>query len=763
MFQMMRFSVEEINNSSTLLPNVSLGYEIFNRCSDTQNFPSVLALIAQNGSIPAPRYFNHYQPKIIAVTGPHESTRSITVSQFFMMDLIPMVNYGASNYDLSNKKLYPSFLRTVPNNKVLVEIIIRIIKWFGWNWVAFIGSHDDYSRDGLKLFTQELRDYNICLAYQEILEQDSNYQSTLQTLEKLNVKVIVVFSSVDVAKNIIKAAIKNNIRNKVWIAGEGWSMNKQIPNEPGIQNIGNVFGITEKKMSFPGFNQFIYSSRTNGDGKHSMKGKNQPPQTQKRMCNQVCNNCTYIDSENIINENPTFSFPIYAAIYTMAHALHNVLQCDENGCNRNMSVYPFMLLKEMKKLNFTLNGRQVMYDNKGDTLVAYDVVYWSLGTGSSVKRIGSYTTYPKISFSINNSLIGWDRNASVPFGNCSAQCQKGFQRQRDNNHACCFQCKICQRNTYVNYTQNPYACVACNADEWSEQGSTSCKKRSILYLHYTNPLSLVILAFSVLFIVLCIAITILFLYSINTPVVKSAGGNMCFIMLASLAMSSISVFFFFEQPTMISCIFRNVMFYVFYTISISCLAVRSFQIVCIFKMAAKFPKIYRLWVQHNGQWLVIAMFPFFQLMILVLWVILKTPDSSTNTEFYYDAIILGCSTGHFGFKCVSVFFTWSLSVLCFSFSYMGTDLPKNYNEAKSITFSMLLFYISWSFYFTANMISADPHVQLLNAVAQLFSLYGILMSYFIPKSYVIVFQPKKNTQAYFQTSIQTYTQTMSRM
>lgn len=242
---------------------------------------------------------------------------------------------------MSNKKLYPSFLRTVPNNKVLVEIIIRIINWFGWNWVAFIGSQDDYSRDGLKLFSQALSTYNICLAYQELLDLNSDYSPTLQTLEKHNVKVIVVFSSIDVAKNLIRAAIKNNIRNKVWIAGEGWSMNKQIPNEPGIQNIGKIIGITEKKMDFPGFNQFIYNSRTNG--KYFMKGNNLPLQTNKRICNQDCNNCTYLNSENIINENPAFSFPIYAAIYTMAQALHKVLQCDENGCIKNMSVYPFMV------------------------------------------------------------------------------------------------------------------------------------------------------------------------------------------------------------------------------------------------------------------------------------------------------------------------------------------------------------------------------------------------------------------------------------
>lgn len=236
---------------------------------------------------------------------------------------------------------------------------------------------------------------------------------------------------------------------------------------------------------------------------------------------------------------------------------------------------------------------------------------------------------------------------------------------------------------------------------------------------------------------------------------------MCFLMLASLALSSISVFFFLGQPTEIHCVFRNVTFYFFYTVCLSCMTVRSFQIFCIFKMAAKFPKINRLWVQHNGQWIVISTLSFFQIFICVLWMSLKTPiPSKTYTA---DAIMLACSAGkeQAFFACLS--FTWSLCVLCFAFSYMSTDLPKNYNEAKSIAFSMLLFFISWSFYFTVATFPPGLYIQFFKAGAQLSSLYGILLSYFIPKSYVIIFQPKKNTQAYFQTSIQNYTQTMNRM
>ena len=92
----MRFSVEEINNSSNLLPNVSLGYEIFDHCSDTQSFPGILKLILANGIIQpwGEQYEQHtHKSKVIAVVGPFSSTQTLTVAPLFMADLIPMVSF----------------------------------------------------------------------------------------------------------------------------------------------------------------------------------------------------------------------------------------------------------------------------------------------------------------------------------------------------------------------------------------------------------------------------------------------------------------------------------------------------------------------------------------------------------------------------------------------------------------------------------------------------------------------------------------------
>lgn len=100
MFQVMRFSVEEINNSTSLLPNVSLGYQIFDHCSDTLNFPSVLKLVSVNGSVRPWERAHQHLSKVIAVVGPFGSTETLTVAPLFMRSQIPMVTLSTAAFGL---------------------------------------------------------------------------------------------------------------------------------------------------------------------------------------------------------------------------------------------------------------------------------------------------------------------------------------------------------------------------------------------------------------------------------------------------------------------------------------------------------------------------------------------------------------------------------------------------------------------------------------------------------------------------------------
>ncbi|XP_042264392.1 taste receptor type 1 member 1-like [Thunnus maccoyii] len=751
-FQLMRFTVEEINNSTSLLPNVSLGYKIFDHCSDTQNFPDIFNLISVNGLIKS-RGDTHMNvstvSKVIAVVGPYTSTQSLSVAPLFMVDLIPMVSYGVASSVFSRKKNFPSFLRTVHPNKDTIAVIVKIVQHFKWRWVAFLNSDNDYGNDGLELFMKMIKDTEICLAYTKGLNSDTNYSPIFRQIKAQEVQVIIVFAPEWTAEALIESAIKLNVENKVWIAGDAWSLNKRLPKEKGIETIGTILGVAEPVVTIPGFRDFVFSSKSQTQCENA---------EQQMFSNQICN-CSDLSPEKVIAEDPSFSLPVYSAVYAIAHALHNVLQCGAGRCNDNITVYPYMVLAELKKSNFTLLNKSIQFDENGDpTFGFYSIIYWN--NSGDAEEIGFYKFPPTFDFFINNTKIQWFKKREVPSSLCSPECPVGYAKRPDGIHKCCFTCEICLNGTYINNTEDPYKCINCKETEWSTEGSTSCSLRLVEYIPLTDSGAILTMIGACTLVGLALATSALFAINYNTPVVRSAGGPMCFLILGSLSLCSFSIFFYFGKPTIPFCILRFLPFSLFYAVCLACFVVRSFQIVCIFKIAAKFPNLYSWWMKYHGQWLVIIVAFVTQALLLLFGYFYGHPKPSNEMNWYPDKIILGCDINLKVFSGPVILLVF-LSSLCFIFSYMGKDLPKNYNEAKAITFCLLLLILTWIIFATESILYRGKYIQTLNALAVLSSLYSFLLWYFLPKCYIIIFQPHRNTQQYFQGLIQSYTKTIS--
>lgn len=211
-------------------------------------------------------------------------------------------------------------------------MVYNILQNFNWRWVSFLYSDGDYGKDGLDLFIKKIKDTEICLAYSKGLNKNTDYPLLFRQLEAQRVNVIIVFAPEWTAEALIKAAIKQNVTSKVWIAGDAWSLHKELPKENGIRNIGTVLGVAEPKMVIPGFNDFIYSK---AQSQHDNKDE-------ETFCNQICN-CPNVTAEDIINADPSFNFPVYSAVHAVAHALHTVLQCGSGSCNKAITVQPNMV------------------------------------------------------------------------------------------------------------------------------------------------------------------------------------------------------------------------------------------------------------------------------------------------------------------------------------------------------------------------------------------------------------------------------------
>ncbi|XP_034761036.1 taste receptor type 1 member 1-like [Acipenser ruthenus] len=771
LMQAMRFALEEINSAtSALLPGVKLGYEAYDICSESANILATFNIVSkqnvehQNEQLTTE---THNDPKTIAVIGPDTSTYAFTTASVMGYYLMPQISYESSNELLSNKRLYPSFFRTIPTDRYQVRAMLQLLSEFHWTWIAVLGSDEDYGTQGMQSLSELALKYGICVAYQATIpsySEDTRAQmlQVIKGIVQTNVNVVVVFSSNRKASGFFSLVIEQNITDKVWIGSEDWSMSTLVSMLPKIKSIGSVMGISVKAAVMPGFAEFESLSIESENTK-----ANEEPVCQSETfseilaCYQVCDQCRLLNSTDVPSLLETFdiqsSFNVYTAVYAVAHALHQLLGCDSEECQKKQ-VHPWQLLQQIKQVNISIHDAPLYFDNNGDPPTGYDIIAWDwVGDSVSYKVIGSYSPNPE-RLLINRDLINWNAkdNKTVPTSVCSAECWKGYKRVLTGAHVCCFNCEACPAGTYVDIN-DLFNCKPCEIHQWSLPESDACLNRTVEYLPWNDITSAVLIITSVMTLLLTVATAGLFLLNLNTPVVKSAGGKTCLLMLSSLACASCSVYGHFGVPTAVGCAFLRELFSFSFTICLSCVAVRSFQIVCIFKMSGKLPKAYEFWTKNNGPHVFILVTSAIGFFISLLRIVLDRPVPIENYSISPDKIVLECSGTQSVGSAMETGYVGLLSFLCFAFSYMGKDLPANYNEAKCVTFSLLLYLVSWLGFYTTYAVYKGKYTPAFNTVAVLASVLGILGGYFMPKCYIILLKPQLNTAAHFQNCIQMYT------
>ncbi|XP_074883185.1 taste receptor type 1 member 1 [Buteo buteo] len=768
--QAMRFAVEEINNSSTLLPNVTLGYDIHDTCSEPASLHATLRALARKGGreVEVLPTFRHYEPEVVAIIGPDSTRLAVTTAAILGIFLVPEISYEASLATLSLKRFYPSFLRTIPSDRQQVKAIFLLLQQFGWTWVALLGSDNAYGRDGLHALHKLLTTSDVCVAYQGIIPVNKDASSPelhnlVRILTDTRVNVTVVFSNRQSARPFFEVVVQRNVTGMVWVGSEDWSLAQTIWQVPGIQSIGSVIGMSVENTESPMLDRFeswkMAEKSAAAERACSPEAGGGDGGSAQLYCTQRCTGCHLLaTAPNTYDAQASFN--VYSAVYAVAHGLHDLLGCASGACSKG-KVYPWQLLQKIKQVNFTLYKSRISFDANGDICKGYDIITWDWsGPSWAFNMIGTFRVNPD-RLSIDQGKIPWHtKDRQAPTSVCSEACQPGEKRLQQSRHRCCFSCVACPSGTFLNRS-DLYSCQSCRVEEWAPARSEACFNRTAEFLSWSEPISWALLIPIILLMLLMAGLAVLFALNASTPVVKSAGGKMCFLMLGSLACAGSSLFCYFGEPTRQACLLQLPLFAISFTVFLLCVATRSFQIICIFKLNARWPALYEAWLRRRGPVLFVAAGTATQAVLCLAAEAASPSVPHWDYGVAAERVVLECTSSAGASRVAVIAYTVLLSVCCFVLSYAGKDLPASYNEAKCLTCSLFLHLACAAVVLCTQGAFRGREAVAVQVLGTLCTLGALLGGYFLPKAFVILLRPRLNTPEHFQMAIQSYTRRLA--
>uniref|UniRef100_A0A4W6EJT3 G-protein coupled receptor family C group 6 member A n=1 Tax=Lates calcarifer TaxID=8187 RepID=A0A4W6EJT3_LATCA len=736
-------AVEEVNKNHEL-GNLTLGYTILDSCSDvTTALNNTLSFMKRNSE-----YLDGAEqpsPPVLAVIGDYYSEISIAVTRQLNLEHIPQISYGATSGLLSDKVRFPSFMRTVPEDDHQAQAIIKILRKHQWNWVGVVTTDSDYGRYIADRLLQHATNNNICFAFTSVLPDglsdktlDEHIATTVKSItENTNVKVIVSFAKPYHMTKLFNCLLEDaRGREKVWVASDTWSDSTDINlKQWNLSDIGTVFGTTLISGNSTRFKQYLRNLDVNPDHQKNntflynfLKEHQQDPR----------DTTTEVLMKKI---NPYAVLSIELAVRAIAKAVVDL--CNNRDCKTSQRLelnMKYIYNASMITDSLTFN---TFHFHRGDLNSGYDVILWRQTSTSAflvmflllpINELHQIKEHDDDTLSTQVDVIS----------RCSNSCDPGYRKKSAQRHPlCCYECEPCPENYYSN-TSDSTECHRCDPDtQYSNNRSEMCTPKTVVFLKWTDPYNDALLAFTAVGALLTIVVGIIFLARWNTPVVRASVGPICILLLFSLLSTFVSVILFGGKPNTKQCQARQVLFGLSFTLCVSCIMVKSFKIILFLK------KLYQPYI-------IIAVCMAGQVLICALWLSLKSPEPGYDNMKNQMERLHFCNEMSYKTFGVMLGYIGILALICFGVAFKGRKLPQCYNDAKFITFSMLIYFICWIIFGPVYVTVKGTYLPAVEMVVILISAYGILFCQFITKCYIILFKQEANTESAFRESLRNY-------
>ncbi|XP_015273760.1 PREDICTED: vomeronasal type-2 receptor 26-like [Gekko japonicus] len=782
------FAVNEINKNPRILPNITLGYHIFDDYHDTRmTCRTTFDLLYK-----LHRYFPNYEcdahKNLTAVIGGFSSDTSFHISDILSLYKIPQLTYGSFGLEQRDAKHSPLFYHMVPNEAHQNMGIIRLLCHFQWTWVGLFAVDDDSGEHFLKVLEPLLSQHGICLAL--IQKIPNNYKwdyLDYATDLSLNINLPLRDSKVNTFIVYGVTMVFITLCTHIFLGDPNYGENASL-RKVWIMTTQVDFALTglHRVWDFEFFHgSILFSIHSNEPlGFQRFLQDIKPYQQQgneflKEFWEQAFD-CLYPNPQEPVDVSETctgderleslpgplfemhmsgHSYSIYNAVYAIVHAIHvlyssraNHRVIDGGQIMKLQEFQPWQVHTFLQGITFNNSaGERLSLNDKREMEGGFDMMNLVTFKNKSFHRvkIGRVNSNAPEGqeFIIHEKMIVWQTifNEVAPLSVCNDYCLPGYQKKKkEGDKFCCYHCIPCGEGK-ISSKKDMDDCIECPSDQYPTKDQDGCIPKTISFLSFQEPLGISLASVAVSLAFITTVVLVIFIKYKDTPIVKANNRDITYILLFSLLLCFLSSLLFLGQPRKVTCFLRQSAFSIIFSVAVSCVLAKTFTVVVAF-MATKPGSSMRKWVGRSLTNSVVLFCSFIQAGISVVWLGTSPPFPDFDTQTLNEKIIIECNEGSATMFYIVLGYMGFLSLISLIVAFLARKLPNSFNEAKFITFSMMIFCSVWISFVPTYLSTKGKSMVAVEIFSILVSSAGLLGCIFSPKCYIVLLKPELNSR-----------------
>ncbi|XP_077779666.1 vomeronasal type-2 receptor 26-like [Podarcis muralis] len=774
-------AINEINENPELLPNITLGYSIYENCFSVRNTYEATIDLFSTGHWMVPNFKCGRQGKLLAVIQGGGFETFFQMATMLGVYKVPQLTYVFVNNILNDKSQFPSSYWMSPKETHQYMGMVKMLLHFRWMWVGLIAPKHDGGDWFLRTMKTIFFVNGICVAFTDriqqliaagvhVLRRKPSYLEAHLTQRKAN--VIIYFGDPD--SMCLLPVILNRIEEgkwtpvgKVWVSTALWGFT--LSASFAFWDVKSFHGAlsftiqTNKRSKFQDhlliqdeyfLDQFWSEAFDCSDSNHRWSRKTWKRCMGKRKLDDFH---THWLEKRMSAE----SYNVYNAVYVVAHAFHELLTSvsshvmpAEDRRVDFLSISPWQLPPFLRSVRFNSTTEdEVHFDEDRELVADYDIVNLVTFPNQTAVRVkvGKLETQESsgLEMTIDEEATVWPKwfNQTRPHSTCSESCQPGSSKVvPEGQQICCYKCAPCLEGAISSHTDADQ-CHQCPEDQYSNNERDQCIPKTIVFLSYEEPLGVTLVFFALFLCLITSTILGIFIKYQDTPLVKANNRNLTYILLVSLLLSFLSSFLFIGQPQKVTCLLRQTIFSIIFSVAVSSVLAKTITVFLAF-MATKPGNRISKWVGKSLANGIVFFGSVFQFGICIAWIGISPPFPELDMDSQVRQIILQCNEGSVTMFYSALGYMALLAAISFTVAFLARKLPGGFNEAKFITFSMLVFCSVWVSFVPTYLSTKGKYTVAVQIFSILASSAGLLGCIFLPKCYIIVIRPDLNTKVH---------------